>query len=73
MVQGYLSGCFYPSSFFPEGLRRLGALLPAGVGMDDLRAALLSLPENSARVFVWVYLLMFLLLSLLLRRRRNRS
>lgn len=73
VVQGYLSGCFYPSSFFPEGLRRLGALLPAGVGMDYLRAELLSLPENSARVFVWVYLLMFLLLSLLLRRRRNRS
>ena len=73
VLQGYLSGCFYPSSFFPEGLRRLGALLPAGVGMEYLRAALLALPENPARVLVWSYCLLFLLLSLLLRRRRNRS
>ncbi len=73
VIQGYLSGCFYPSSFFPESLRRLGALLPAGVGMDDLRAELLALPENPARVLVWAYLLLFLLLSLLLRRRRNRT
>ena len=73
VVQGYLSGCFYPSSFFPEGLRRFGALLPAGVGMEYLRSELLSLPENSAKVLVWAYLLLFLLLSLLLRRRRNRT
>ena len=73
VLQGYLSGCFYPSSFFPEGLRRLGALLPAGVGMEYLRAALLALPEIPARVLVCSYFLLFLLLSLLLRRRRNRS
>lgn len=73
VVQGYLSGCFYPSSFFPEGLRRLGALLPAGVGMNALRVELLSLPDHRARLFVWTYFLLFLLLSLLLRRRRNRT
>ena len=73
VVQGYLSGCFYPSSFFPEGLRRFSALLPAGVGMEYLRSELLSLPENSAKVLVLAYLLLFLLLSLLLRRRRNRT
>ena len=73
VIQGYLSGCFYPSSFFPERLRRLGALLPAGVGMDCLRAELLALPDPRARVLVWSYFLLFLLLSLLLRRRRNRS
>ena len=38
-VQGYLAGCFYPSSFFPEGLRRLG---PAS-GADALRPGLSSL------------------------------
>lgn len=71
-VQGYLAGCFYPSSFFPEGLRRLGSLLPAGVGMSCLRASLLSLPDRSS-LPVWSYFLLFLLLSFLLRRRRNRS
>ncbi len=72
-VQGYLAGCFYPSSFFPEGLRRLGALLPAGFGMRYLRAGLLSLPDKAAAAGVWLYFLLFLALSLLLRRRRNRS
>ncbi len=70
-VQGYLAGCFYPNSFFPEGLRRLGALLPAGVGMEYLRCRLLDLPPE--RAWVWGYFAVFLLLSLLLRRRRNRS
>ena len=73
VVQGYLAGCFYPSSFFPEGLRHLGALLPAGVGMRYLRAHLLSLPDTAQLVWVWGYFALFLLLSLLLRSRRNRS
>lgn len=73
VVQGYLAGCFYPSAFFPEGLRRLGALLPAGVGMRYLRAHLLSLPDTAPFAWVWGYFALFLLLSFLLRRRRNRS
>lgn len=72
-VQGYLAGCFYPSSFFPEGLRRLGALLPAGFGMRYLRAGLLSQPDRAAALGVWLYFLLFLALALLLRQRRNRS
>ncbi len=31
-AQGYLAGLFYPSSFFPEGMRGLGGLLASGVG-----------------------------------------
>lgn len=29
----YLSGCFYPAAFFPEGLQRLGRVLPAGTAL----------------------------------------
>lgn len=72
-VQGYLAGCFYPSSFFPEGLRRLGALLPAGFAMRFLRSALLAQPDGAALAGVWIYFLLFLGLSLLVRSRRNRS
>ena len=70
-VQGYLAGCFYPASFFPEGLRRFGAALPAGAGMAQLRALLLH--EPSAALPVWLWLTLFLTLSVWLRRRRNRS
>lgn len=72
-VQGYLAGCFYPSSFFPEGLRRLGALLPAGAGMRYLGSLLLARPDREAALWVWGYLALFLLLCILVRRRRNRS
>ena len=72
-VQGYLSGCFYPSSFFPEGLRRLGSLLPVGFGMRFLAANLTGKPDPAAVAGVWIYLLLFLGLSLLVRSRRNRS
>lgn len=70
-VQGYLAGCFYPASFFPEGLRRFGAALPAGAGLTQLRALLLG--KASAGGQVWLWLLLFLAASMLLRRRRNRS
>lgn len=70
-VQGYLAGCFYPSSFFPEGMRRFGAALPAGAGMAQLRALLLG--EPSAAGPVWLWLLLFLAVSVCLRFRRDRS
>lgn len=69
-AQGYLAGCFYPASFFPDGMRRFGELLPVGAGMAQMRALLTG--ENAAAP-VWLWLLLFLLLSVLLRRRRNRS
>lgn len=72
-VQGYLSGCFYPSSFFPDSLRRFGSLLPAGFGLRYLSASLLSRPDPAATAGVWLYLLLFLGLSLWVRSRRNRS
>lgn len=33
VVQSYAAGCFYPWSFFPEGLRQFGAALPAGIAL----------------------------------------
>ena len=68
VVQGYLSGCFYPSTFFPEGLRTAGALLPAGVAMTDLRRLLLGAAAPGWPV--WAYLLAFLALAVLIRDHR---
>ena len=71
VVQGYMAGCFYPSSFFPEALQRAGAALPAGAAMARLRALLLH--EGAAVGPVWLWLLLLLSAAVLLRRRRNRS
>ncbi|MBQ2062194.1 MAG: ABC transporter permease [Oscillospiraceae bacterium] len=67
-AQGYLAGCFYPSSFFPEELRTLGAVLPAGAAMDHLRACLLG--GAAGGWAVWGYLLLFLILSAIVRTYR---
>ena len=71
VVQGYMAGCFYPSSFFPEGLQRFGAVLPAGAAMARLRALLLR--SGAAAGPVWLWLLLMLLMAIALRYRRNRS
>ena len=72
-VQGYLAGLFYPSSFFPEGMRRLGSLLPAGVSMGYLRGVLLAKPEPAAALGLLGWMALCLLLLLAARSRRNRA
>ncbi len=72
-VQGYLAGCFYPTSFFPESLQRVGALLPAGAAMNQLRSLLMRDASFASTAPVWGWLALFLLLSVALRRRRNLS
>lgn len=68
---GYLSGFFYPSAFFPESMQRIGSLLPTG-------AALRYVDENVAGktsasgLYVLLYLVLFLILSVLVRRDRIR-
>lgn len=69
---GYLSGYFYPTAFFPERLRFLGAHLPAGAaallvdsGIQENRAA-----GAGAAVFAW--LAGFLLLAAAIRQGRIR-
>ena len=71
VLQGYLTGCFYPTSMFPEGLRRFGAALPAGAGMARLQALLLHSSTGIGAVWLWLALL--LMAAALLRRRQNRS
>ena len=72
-VQGYLAGLFYPSSFFPEGMRRLGSLLPAGVSMGCLRGVLLAKPEPAAALGLLGWTALCSLLILTARSRRNRA
>ena len=72
-VQGYLAGLFYPASFFPEGMRRLGSLLPAGVSMGYLRGVLLAKPEPAGLCGLLGWMVLCSLLILAARSRRNRA
>ena len=70
-AQGYVCGCFYPASFFPEALQRLGALLPAGAAMRYLSAQVRGAPEHGAAVLSWT--LAFLVLSVAVRWARTAA
>ena len=42
IVLGYLSGCFYPLSFFPKSVETIASILPTKVALDYLNKSLLS-------------------------------
>ena len=69
-VQGYICGCFYPYSFFPDGLQRLGAVLPAGRAIRCMGSALRHSGAGVWSMLAWVPVL--LLLSAGLRALRWR-
>ena len=69
-VQAYVCGCFYPYSFFPETLQRLGAALPAGAAMRYLSARLRGTSGQVSALLAWA--LAFLLLSAAVRAWRCR-
>ena len=63
VVQGYICGCFYPQSFFPEGLIAVTAHLPVGVAVRLLGdISVYNLTETI------IYAVLFFVLSVLVRR-----
>lgn len=67
---GYLSGCFYPVTFFPNGIQRLASFLPTGAAMKYGGRLLLAQPALGELSVMGVYSAGFLLASVFLRRRR---
>ena len=73
LTMGYVCGCMNPISFFPEGMRALGEVLPMGVARRML-AAVVS--RGSPGRLLWPvlgYTALFYTLSTLLRRGRIRG
>lgn len=65
---GYVSGCFYPSSFFPEGVQRLGNMLPSGVAIRYASGCMLDELDAGVVLFTILYTIIFLVAVWLLRR-----
>ena len=70
IVLGYVSGCLYPISFFPVSIQRLASVLPTGLGMSCLSAALRKAPVLGQILGLAGYGAVFLGLSVLARRLR---
>lgn len=68
---GYLSGYFYPSSFFPERMRVLGDFLPSGAAARFVEAGLFGKASAAAVMPVFMYTAVFLILAAAVRGRRT--
>ncbi|MBQ7033757.1 MAG: ABC transporter permease [Clostridia bacterium] len=67
---GYLCGCLYPLSFFPDLMQKIGGALPAGVGFSYLRQCMSGTSALLSAGGITLYTAAFLLLTVWLRKRR---
>ena len=67
---GYLSGCFYPVTFFPAGIRLLAPFLPTGAAMEYSGKMMLGRTAIGELAVMGLYGAVFFLIAVLLRRRR---
>ncbi len=67
---GYISGCFYPLSFFPPEVQKLSALLPTGALMEYMQNVLLGEQNGPAILILAGWTAGFPALAFLIRRRR---
>lgn len=70
IAMAYLAGVFYPSNFFPDTMRTLGQMLPAGAAMRYVQGGILAELSLKATAPVFLYLFLFLGLSVLTRDLR---
>lgn len=66
----YISGYFYPASMFPDGLRRVGELLPTGVALRYADGSVTGDLSAAAGFGLLLYLVLFLGLTVLFRKHR---
>lgn len=66
---GYVSGYIYPASFFPEGIAFVGSILPTGVALERFSSAMLDERSGMAFGLGCLYVIVFLALSVLMRKR----
>lgn len=66
----YLAGCFYPLEMFPDFLKHIGEMLPAGLALQYADAGLLGEMSLWAGMGLLLYLAVFLGLSVFVRSIR---
>lgn len=70
VVLGYLSGCFYPISFFPSGIQKISSWLPAGIGMKYLEKQLQQESGGKMCMLLLVYAAVFFVLAVVVNKRK---
>lgn len=65
---GYITGCFYPSWFFPVSVQRISEMLPSGVAFRYIRLTFTGRPAVGTAIMCLIYAALFYILSLILRK-----
>ncbi|MBO4749254.1 MAG: ABC transporter permease [Lachnospiraceae bacterium] len=66
---GYVSGYIYPASFFPDGIARIGRILPTGAALEAFSGAMLLERRRAALWTELLYFACFLGIAILARKR----
>lgn len=72
-ILGYVSGCFYPISFFPELIQNASHFIPSGIARSYLASLITgkSAPSDIAAIFL--YFIAFISLSIFVRERKIKT
>lgn len=73
MGLSYISGCFYPISFFPKSIQLLSSLTPSGIARGYLSALISGGKYDGELVALVVYTAVLLGLAALTRHRRIKN
>jgi len=66
----YAGGCFYPISFFPEGIQKLAKFLPSGIARSYLSECITSEQTASAGAIIILVSVLFIGLAVVVRKYR---
>ncbi len=69
----YISGCFYPITFFPKSLQQLSSQLPIGVAFEYVRGIYSGFVDGPLLRNALIYTFAFLAISILVRNFKIRS
>lgn len=67
---GYLSGCFYPTYFFPQSIQTLAEFLPTGIAMKYLTQILCGFPSIEQMGLLLSYAGLFLGMAIMVKKRK---
>ena len=66
----YVSGYFYPKSFFPMAVRRIGGYLPTGLAFSLMEDGYTKVSDVMTLAWILCYIFVFLGSSILIRKRK---
>lgn len=65
---GYVSGCFYPNTFFPETVQEITAVLPSGAGFSYVRKIMADIPHEAEPKIILAYTVIFAVTAVAVRK-----